>query len=52
MDVTMTRQDQKAVLASLSKLRSQYNPYVDEDIPVIDAIDLLSEEINFNVKIV
>lgn len=41
--------DKKALLHILSKLRLNYNPYVDDDKEVISAIDLLTEEVSYNV---
>ena len=45
----MYKGQKKVLLLLLSKLRLNYNLYVDDDKEVIDAINLLKEEVENNV---
>ena len=45
----MYKGQKKVLLMLLSKLRLNYNLYVDDDKEVIDAINLLKEEVENNV---
>lgn len=50
MNKTLPKDEKRELKRLLSHLRSQYNLYVDDDKEVIDAIDILTEEIEYNVK--
>ena len=50
MKKSLPKKHRKELISLLRLMRSEYNPYVDEDKEVIEAIDLLTEELEFNVK--
>ena len=45
----MLKKDKNELLHLLSKLRLNYNLYIEDDEEVIQAIDLLTEEVSYNV---
>ena len=50
MEKSLPKKQRKELIHLLGLMRTEYNPYVDEDEEVIKAIDLLTEELEFNVK--
>lgn len=50
MKKVMYKGQKKALSLLLSKLRLNYNLYVDDDKEVIDAINLIKEELEYNVE--
>ena len=50
MEKSLPKKQRRELISLLRLMRTEYNPYIDEDEEVIEAIDLLTEELEFNVK--
>ena len=50
MEKSLPKKQRRELISLLRLMRTEYNPYVDEDKEVIESIDLLTEELEFNVR--